>query len=358
MKSIANPVAVLVHFIHRYFIWIIIVSYVVAALTPTLGLWIQNTKQTLVFSQNQVVFSLPLFMLASLLFNAGLGVKTKELTQILDKPSFLFGGLFGNFATPLAFIVALSFAMKTWHNPEEVQLILVGLALVASMPIAGASTAWTQNANGNLASCLGLVLLTTFLSPLITPLILDAVGFVTVDDYAEDLHELASGGVAGFLGVWVLLPSLLGILTHCLIGTDRIERIKPVTKLINYFVLVLLNYSNASLTLPKAVSQPDVDLLAIMLVITVSMCIAAFATGYLLAVILEADRNKAVALMFGLGMNNNGTGLVLASVALSDHPQVMLPIIFYNLVQHLVASLVDYKMFQRQFHDQDQNPAV
>jgi BASS family bile acid:Na+ symporter len=48
--------------------------------------------------------------------------------------------------------------------------------------------------------------------------------------------------------------------------------------------------------------------------------------------------------MFGLGMNNNGTGLVLASMALADHPRVMLPIIFYNLVQHLVAGCVDYTM--------------
>ncbi len=45
--------------------------------------------------------------------------------------------------------------------------------------------------------------------------------------------------------------------------------------------------------------------------------------------------------MFGLGMNNNGTGLVLASMALADHPRVMLPIIFYNLVQHLIAGIVD-----------------
>jgi BASS family bile acid:Na+ symporter len=47
-----------------------------------------------------------------------------------------------------------------------------------------------------------------------------------------------------------------------------------------------------------------------------------------------------------LGMNNNGTGLVLASVALADHPQVLLPIIFYNLVQHLVASIVDLALFK------------
>jgi bile acid:Na+ symporter, BASS family len=59
--------------------------------------------------------------------------------------------------------------------------------------------------------------------------------------------------------------------------------------------------------------------------------------------------SETVSLVFGLGMNNNGTGLVLASVALADHPQVpqvMLPIIFYNLVQHLVASIVDLALFK------------
>jgi hypothetical protein len=33
---------------------------------------------------------------------------------------------------------------------------------------------------------------------------------------------------------------------------------------------------------------------------------------------------------------------VLASVALADHPRVMLPIITYNLVQHLVAGAVAF----------------
>ena len=46
--------------------------------------------------------------------------------------------------------------------------------------------------------------------------------------------------------------------------------------------------------------------------------------------------------MFRLGMNNNGTGMVLASIALADHPRAMLPIITYNLVQHLVAGSVAF----------------
>jgi BASS family bile acid:Na+ symporter len=57
--------------------------------------------------------------------------------------------------------------------------------------------------------------------------------------------------------------------------------------------------------------------------------------------LLKANPSQQISLMFGLGMNNNGTGLVLVSMALAQYPRVMLPVIFYNLIQHLVAGFVD-----------------
>ncbi|MDD2659175.1 MAG: bile acid:sodium symporter [Methylococcales bacterium] len=349
MTTIKNSAQALEHIIHRHFIWVIIASYGVAAIVPGFGLWIRDAELgSVTLFQNKLTFPLPLMMLASLLFNAGLGVRAKELAQLRHQPFMLVGGLVVNSATPLLFIIVLSFVSKPWHNPAEMQQILVGLALVAAMPIAGASTAWAQNANGNLALSLGLVLFTTLLSPLITPFVLHTIGFVTFGDYSDDLHELASNGVATFLGLWVILPSLLGILTHWLIGEHRIASVKPYLKLINYTVLVLLNYSNASLTLPNAVSQPDFDFFAIILAIVIVLCVITFFSGYLVARLFRVVRNETVSLMFGLGMKNNGTGLVLASMALSDHPQIMLPIILYNLVQHLIASVVDFTLFQRQ----------
>jgi BASS family bile acid:Na+ symporter len=258
----------------------------------------------------------------------------------------LIGGLFCNLTVPLAFIVAVSFLMHIWDNEEEVQQILVGLALVAAMPIAGASTAWSQNANGSLALSLGLVLGSTTLSPLLTPFVLHMAGFVTTGDYSEDLHELASGEAATFLGVWVILPTFLGILAHMLAGEILVMRLMPYLKIINYCILLLLNYSNASLTLPNVVSQPDMIFLAVTLTLVIALCISAFSSGYLLARFSRVSDSETVSLIFGLGMNNNGTGLVLASVALADHPQVLLPIIFYNLVQHLVASIVDLALFK------------
>jgi predicted Na+-dependent transporter len=77
----------------------------------------------------------------------------------------------------VAFVFVVSYALRWRHNGDETQNILVGLALVASMPIAGSSTAWSQHASGDLTISLGLVLLSTLTSPLTTPLILHAINF-------------------------------------------------------------------------------------------------------------------------------------------------------------------------------------
>lgn len=340
-------VAGIQHLIHKYFIWIIVLSYIIAAVLPGAGLFIRNVDLgNVVVAQTPIHLSFPSLMLAFLLFNAGLGIRTRELASLKRDPSPLVVGAAANLLAPLAFVASVSATMQLWHNPEEVQQILTGLALVASMPIAGASSAWAQNANGNLALSVGLILLTTLCSPALTPISLHAVGFMTTGDYSEDLHELAQNGAGAFLGVWIILPSLLGMLTHRILGEKRTSRISPYMKLGNFAVLVLLNYSNASLSLPSVVSQPDFDFIVIMLLIVSLLCLVMFGIGYFLARGFHSDRAGTASLMFGLGMNNNGAGLVLASVELSDHPAIMLPIILYNLVQHFVASLAD-KMLSR-----------
>jgi BASS family bile acid:Na+ symporter len=40
-------------------------------------------------------------------------------------------------------------------------------------------------------------------------------------------------------------------------------------------------------------------------------------------------------------MNNNGCSLVFATTAFPDQPRVVLPIIFYILVQHVAAATAD-----------------
>ena len=166
--------------------------------------------------------SLPALMLALLLLNAGLGVHANRLRGLVRKPLPLAAGLLGNLFVPVLFVLAVSQVMRLWHNNDEVQNILVGLALVASMPVAGSSAAWSQNANGDLALSLGLVVLSTCLSPLTTPAALHAVGWVAHGQYAASLHGLAAGGVGVFLVACVLVPSVAGIGLRGAVGEQRL----------------------------------------------------------------------------------------------------------------------------------------
>lgn len=330
-------------FIHRYFLWFLISAYAVAAVFPAAGLRIRNvTLGDISIFHTTMHVSLLLLLLAALMFNAGLGVKTAHLQRLVQKLRVLIAGLAANLVIPIVYIFCVTVLLQFWHNPEEGQHILVGLALVAAMPIAGASTAWAQNSNGNLALSLGLVLFSTILSPIVTPMALYVFGEMTSEEYEEVLHNLADYGSGTFLGLWVVLPSLLGLGLRFAVPERQLTAAMPHVKLINSLVLLVLNYSNASVSLPQAVADHDLDFLAITLGITTGLCIAAFSAAYWLSELFKTDQAERVSLMYGLGMNNNGTGLVLASLALASFPRVMVPIIFYNIVQHLVAGAVHH----------------
>ena len=53
---------------------------------------------------------------------------------------------------------------------------------------------------------------------------------MTIDHYSEDLHELSSNGTVVSLGTWVILPSVLGILTKWSLDEGRLAVGKPDIK--------------------------------------------------------------------------------------------------------------------------------
>jgi BASS family bile acid:Na+ symporter len=329
--------------LHRHLLWFLLGAYAAAALWPAPGVRLQEVTlgQAALFGETTRV-TLPMMMLALLLLNAGLGVQISRPRELLRTSPLLAAGLAANLLIPLAFLFVAAQALRPWHEPDEAQYILVGLALVAAMPVAASSTAWSQNNNGDLSVSLGLVVLSTLLSPLTTPLSLQAAGQMAGEGSADELQRLASVGTGSFLILFVALPSALGIVGRRVVGGPGVDRIRPHLKLVNCLILLALNYTNGAVSLPEVVAYPDWDFLALTLGVAALLCVAAFASGWWLGKLLRADRAGRTALMFGLGMSNNGSGLVLAAVALAGRPRVMLPIIFYNLVQHLVAGAAAY----------------
>ncbi|KAF0206928.1 MAG: Na+-dependent [Methylocystaceae bacterium] len=223
------------HLLHKYFIWIVVASYGAAAFMPQLGETLRSWRFLNTSMAGMSIFATtPTILLAMLLFNASLVANIDELKTIARRPVLALGSLVGNFASPLAFIFVSSVMLRFWHNSDEPQQLLTGLVFVAAMPIAGASTAWAQSANGNMSLSVGLVMATTLFSPALTPLVLHAAGAVTTGDYSEDLHEIAAGESANFLCLWVLAPSLLGLAAGRALSDKRAAAAKPYLKIANY----------------------------------------------------------------------------------------------------------------------------
>lgn len=327
--------------LHHRLLALLIGVYALASMAPAPGLWMRAARTSRLHGLGLEQVSLTSALLSLLLFHAGLGVRSDRLGALVRHPRLLGVGLLANLVLPVAFILGTAATMRLWHNPREVQEILVGLALIASMPIAGSSTAWAQNCDADLALSVGLVVLSTCASPISTPLVLHAAGWAATGTYAESLHRLAAGNMGGFLATHVLAPSLIGITVRRGIGEVRAERMRPSLKVASTLILLVLCYANAAVVLPETFRHPDWDFLAVMGVIVALMCCVGFAAGKAVGRVFGADPSQTRSLMFGLGMTNNGTGLVVAAGALSQMPAVMLPVLFYNLIQHVVASLVE-----------------
>ena len=333
---------------HAHLIWLVLASYALAALVPSPGLRIRSVTfgHMGVFTDKTPV-TLPMLLLALLLFNAGLGVRLDALRGWGRNLGILLIGVAANVLIPILFLYLLSRLKFFWPNSANLEHLVMGLALIASMPVAGSSTAWAQNANGDMNLSLGLVLVSTFLSPLTTPMALHAAGGMATGEYAASLHRLAQIGTGTFLSFFVLFPSLAGLGMANLVGVSHVGWLRSWLKTSNIVSLLMLNYSNAATSLPRLLSSHEVLSLMAMLLVASLLCGIAFLAAAGIARMLGVSREQRIALMFGLGMSNNGTGLVLASSALPAHPAVMLPIIAYNLIQHVIAGGV-YAVLRRQ----------
>ena len=104
-----------------------------AALCPGPGLWMRASPSARsASSARRARLTLPVLMLAVLLFNAGLGAQARARPGLAAEPGRLAAPAWrANLRSRSPSSSLVSQAMRAWHNPDEVQQILVGLALVA-----------------------------------------------------------------------------------------------------------------------------------------------------------------------------------------------------------------------------------
>ena len=79
-------------FIHHHLLWFLIGAYTLSAIWPTAGLWIRHISFGDLRIVNETLHvSFLLLLLATLMFNAGLGVKSSHLRSLAKKTGALSG---------------------------------------------------------------------------------------------------------------------------------------------------------------------------------------------------------------------------------------------------------------------------
>lgn len=334
--------------LHRYFLAILLAVYLLAGILPGPGAWIRELAVKFP-GGSQERFSMVL--LAVLLFCAAAVIELTDVRDLIEHPSTLLAGLLSCWFGPLLLVIVTGSLLPRLFGDPATEGLLVGLALVAAMPVANSSAGWTQNARGNVTLSLGLIVLSILLSPLATPNLLKLMGLVLSADDTKHLAQVVEQFSGSRFILWVILPSLAGAGAAWLAGPRRITVLKPWFRIVTLLCILVLNYANASLAVERIWrdGQPGVAALAALLAAAVSL------VGIALAVfqsrVSHLPRATALALMFSLSMKHTGLALVLAGEFLHDEPRVILVILLSTLAQHVAAAAVDWKYSHRSHED-------
>ena len=318
---------------------LLLVCYAVSLVLPGPGQWIHEQK----LPESWPDLARPnvsQLMVAVLLFLAALGVEVRRLPLVARRPAMFVLVLVSVWLVPSLLVM-----LAWWLTPLVIDAtmstkLLMGFALVSAMPVANSAAAWTQQSRGELPWALALVVLSIIVCPWMIPLDLRLLGLTFSEGEADALSALTSSFTGLHFVVWVLLPTAAGIATRLIVGRDRVAHHRQTVLLTSALTLLLLNYINASCSLPKirAAEEFHVVWLGFCVVVALAQCLVGYGASRLLGEVFRAPGGTTTALHYALTMKNTGLAIALASSVLEGREILLLPVFTTTLVQHLFAS--------------------
>ena len=281
---------------------------------------------------------LPHLLVAILLFLAALGVDARRVRIVAKFPGLMLSVLAASWLTPLIVVLLASWLLPLAASNEAASSLLVGLALVAAMPVANSSVAWTQQSRGELSWSLSIVVLSIVVCPWTIPLVLQLLGLSFTKLEAAKLEELTNSLAGIKFVLWVLLPTAAGVVVRWLVGEESVTRHRQAVLLSSASSLLILNYINAAESLPKMQNEFRISWLLASIVAALAMIGVGLAFARLLGRLFRIGTPAIIALDYSLTMRNTGLALALATDVLSKQPILLLPVFTTTLVQHLFAA--------------------
>ena len=211
--------------------------------------------------------------------------------------------------------------------PSEMSLA-AGLVLISILPVAMSSAFWTETANGNLPLTLSIITVTTLLSGLLIPILMQV--------YVGKAIDFDASGLVAGLSKTVIAPVFLGLLArHYFPSPTKVA--KPYLD-VGIRVIMLVTVSiNAAVIVPY-VKDMGWNIAIVIGAILVHI-LASYIIGYIFAMVaFPHDPDMRISIAYTSGMRNNSAGIVIALAYFP--PLVAVPVILSILLQQPMAALL------------------
>lgn len=299
-------------------LWLLISSWLAFA-WPRVVAYIPGTSSFDPFLASAAF--LPWFIAAAM-FAIGLMLPRDEVDHVLRRwPRVLAGSALQYTAMPLlAFLLAQIWGLKGDDR--------VGLVMVGCVPGAMASNVLTLNAGGNTSYSVSLTTLSTLLSPLAVPLVMQ-LALAT-----EQSVELDAIATSRSLVLMVVIPVVSGHLWG-----RRFPDWEPVTRrwgtrvanlAILWVIAVVVARNRAQL------QQFRWDLVSVLIVLNLS----GYAAGYFGGAAIRIPEAMRRALTLEIGMQNAGLGATLATQLFPDRAAIAIAPALYTFGCMLTGTIL------------------
>ncbi len=306
-------------------------AYALATFLPAPGLWLRGLR----LGAESV--HPPQILLALLLLTAGISTSRDALRRVLFFRYQMLLMLTLSWIAPAMSAMVIAFGVWCLGCPGSVAL---GIVIVSAMPIANSSVGWSTLLGGHVAMSIAILVCSTALSPLLTPLLV-SLGSQEIGAAEAALRSTPwSEGMGQFFFVWVLLPVFAGVLVAGRLTRVQSKQLTPSLKRLSFGILVLLNYLNGAACLPRLAEQPEMlfwPAVAALALLGLSFGACQFFKwlSNKFSIIPRLSSANQNSLTLAVVMRNTGAALVFAGEALPTFALVSITIVTYTLVQHL-----------------------
>lgn len=260
------------------------------------------------------------WLLGVIMFGMGLTLKPSDFDILFKHPKAVIIGVIAQFAIMPATAYLLA---KLLNLPAE---IAVGVILVGCCPGGTASNVITYLARGNVALSVAVTSVSTLISPLLTPAI-----FLML---AGEMLEIQAGGMLMSIVKMVLLPIVLGLIVHKVLG-NKTEKLTDALPLVSVAAIVLIIGAVVGASKGKIIESGLLIFAVVVLHNGIGYLLGFFAAKW---TSLPYDTQKTLAIE--VGMQNSGLGAALAAAHFAAAPIVAVPSALFSVWHNISGSLL------------------